>query len=77
MIQYEHKEGDNCISFEVVSLFTNSPLNETIEMTINKLPEREIPKRRIKNLLKLFTGGVFQHSGKLYTHFDGVTRRTF
>ena len=65
--QYEHKEGDYCISFDVISLFTNVPLNETIEMIVNKVPESAIPKRNIKNLLQSVTGGVFQHSGKLYT----------
>ena len=60
--QYEHKEGDHCISFDVVPLFTNVPLNETIEIIVTKVPESEIPKRNIKNLLKSFTGGVFQHS---------------
>ena len=33
--QYEHMKGDYCISFDVVSLFTNIPLNETIEMKVN------------------------------------------
>ena len=29
--------------------------------------------RNTKNLLKSVTGGVFQHSGKLYTQIDGVS----
>ena len=41
--QYEHKEGDYCISFGVVPLFTN---------IVNKVQESEIPKRNIKTLHK-------------------------
>ena len=66
--QYEHKEGEYCITFDVASLLTNVPLNDTTEMIVYKIPESEISKRNIKNLLKSVTGGVFQHSGKFYTH---------
>ena len=65
-------EGGFCLSFDLVSLFTNVHLNETIEMTVNKVPENEIPQRNTKNLLKSVTGGVFQHGGKLYTQIDRV-----
>ena len=42
-------------------------------MIVNKVPENVIPKKNSKNLLQLVTGGVFQHSGKLYTQIDGVS----
>ena len=73
MNQYKHNEYDYSKSFDVVSFFSNVPLNETIKTIVNKLPESEIPKRNIKNLLKSVTGGVFQHTGKLYTQIDGAS----
>ena len=71
--QYEHKDGDYCISFDVVSLFTNVPLNETIEMITNGLPDSNIPKKSLTSLLKCVTGGLFQYNNKLYSQIDGVS----
>ena len=42
-------------------------------MIVNKVPESVIPTRNINNLLQSVTGGIFQHSGKLYTQIDGVS----
>ena len=69
-LKKKHKEGHYCISFDVVSLITDVPLNGTIEMIFNKVPESEISKKSLTNLLKSVTGGLFQHNSKLYTQID-------
>ena len=66
------------ISFDVKSLFTNVPLEETIDIILNKIYdekkiETNIPRNIMKDLLYLCTKHVhFTYSGKLYTQIDGV-----
>ena len=66
-------------SFDVVSLFTNIPLEETIEICTNKLfKESEtvegLSKTEFKELLSLATkDSHFIFDGTLYKQIDGVT----
>ena len=67
------------MSFDVVSLFTNVPLSETIELLINRLYkdgnpyaisfEKDIPHK----LMFMATQGLFMYKNKLYKQIDGVT----
>ena len=52
LCKYKCKDNNYCISFEVVSLFTNVPLNETLQMITNGVPDSTIPKSNMINLLK-------------------------
>ena len=73
----EMHEGDYCMSFDIVSLFTNVPLAETIEIVANSICEQQsiaqsMPKSSLISLLKRATSGVFTHRNELYTQTDGV-----
>ena len=66
-------------SFDVVSLFTNIPLEETIEICTNKLFKESdtiycLSKTELKELLSLATkDSHFIFDGTLYKQIDGVT----
>ena len=66
------------ISFDVKSLFTNVPLEETIDIILNKIYdekkiETNIPRNIMKDLLYLCTKHVhFTYGGKIYIQIDGV-----
>ena len=53
------------VSYDVVYLFTNIPLNETIDIVINYAYQQHSPpkyhKETIKKLLQSATGGYFLH----------------
>lgn len=65
-------------SLDVESLFTNIPLQETIDIVTNKVFEKKrkvngISKRDFKRLLEISTKGtVFVFNGKYYKQKDGV-----
>ena len=65
------------ISYDVTSLFTNIPLDETIDIAVNLLKEKE-PKLKIskKDLRKLFVFATseshFSFNGKIYDQIDGA-----
>ena len=65
------------VSFDVVSLFTNIPLMETIDIVTDYVYKHEsrpsYPKQTFKKLLQIATGGYFLHKDKLYCQVDGVT----
>ena len=68
----------NMVSFDVVSLFTNVPLPETIEIIINYLYEENknimpVERKVFKKLMFIATQGIFMFNGKLYKQIDGVT----
>ena len=69
--------SDKLVSYDVVSLFTNIPLTETINIITNYVYKgNNIPpfsKLAFKRMLKLATGGLFSYNGKLYRQIDGVT----
>ena len=58
------------VSYDVVSLFTNIPLNEPIDIVCNYIYQQHSPpkyyKETFKKLLQIATGGYFLHRGKPY-----------
>ena len=71
------KPTDLVISYDVVSLFTNVPPQETIEVVAeyvyksdNKPP---FDKKTFIELLKFATSGVFLYKDRLFKQVDGVT----
>ena len=74
--EFEIREEDLCMSFDIVSLFTNVPLEETISIIANNMyPDDANIKERssMMILLKSATGGIFTHRGQLYQQKDGVS----
>ena len=69
---------DKIVSFDVVSLFTNIPLAETIDIVVDTLysdrSKSVPPVDRIifKRLLEIATGGMFVYKDALYKQVDGV-----
>ena len=66
------------ISYDVTSLFTNIPLDETIEIAVNVILENEpdikIDKNELKKLFIFATSeSHFVFNGKVYDQIDGVT----
>ena len=69
---------DILVSFDVVSLFTNVPLAETIDIIADHIyqkPETKPPfeKSIFKELVKKATGGIFLYQGEYFRQIDGVT----
>ena len=66
------------VSFDVTSLFTNVPLEYTIDVIIRKVYEEkliktDIPKKEMKKLLLLYTKNFhFEYNGETFQQFDGV-----
>ena len=71
--------GYRMISFDVKSLFTNVPFDETIETILQKVYvekkiKTSIPKPTLLELLLLCTKHLhFRFDGEIYTQIDGVT----
>ena len=75
---YEQLDGDQLVSFDVVSLFTNVPLLETIEIITNRLYSGTsksplMPKSSFQALMKCATSGIFTHRNQLFQQCDGVS----
>ena len=76
------KPTDMLASFDVVSLFTNVPLDETIEFLVEKAFENDwfnkihglnLTKEKLRFLLEAATKNqLFQFNKDLYEQFDGV-----
>ena len=70
--------GYKMISFDVKSLFTNVPLDETIETILQKIyvekkTKTSVPKPTLKELIVLSTKHLhFRFNGETYTQIDGV-----
>ena len=70
--------GDVHVSFDVESLFTNIPLQETIGMIATRLYSDKavttppVDKKIFIKLMKLATEGMFPYKDKLYQQIDGV-----
>ena len=66
------------VSFDVVSLFTNVPLDETIDNIIkriydNKEINTDVPKKEMRDLLYLCTKNAhFSLNNKTYLQLDGI-----
>ena len=76
---YEIMADDRCISFDAVSLFTNVPLQFTINLIADELycenntNKPPMSKASLVELLKCATGGMFSHRGQLWQQKDGVS----
>ena len=74
----EFSEGDQAVSFDVSSLFTNVPLNESIELISDKVYSSSspcippFPKKIFTKLLKFATSGMFMYKNSLFKQIDGV-----
>ena len=70
--------GYKIVSFDVTSLFTNVPMDKTIEIILKRVCEKKeiittIPKREMKELLYLCTKNVhFSFNNEIYMQNDGV-----
>ena len=64
------------VSYDVVSLITNIPLNESMDIVCNYVYKQHSPlrycKETFKEILQIETGGYFPHRGKLYSQIDCV-----
>lgn len=64
------------ISYDIVSLFTNIPLEETIQITcdyvFNNQNHPPCNKEEFAQLLRIATSGVFTFNNTLYQQVDGV-----
>ena len=75
---YDFSPNDQTVSFDVVSLYTNIPLLETIKIISDtiysdiscKVPP--FPKLIFEKLLTIATQGMFMYNGILYKQTDGV-----
>ena len=71
-------DGHQLISFDVKSLFTNVPLQKTIDIILKRIYENEeintsISKKDMKDMLILCTKNVhFSMNGDIYLQIDGV-----
>ena len=74
---FQFSSTDTLISFDVVSLFTNVPLQDTIHLItdyIYKSPTKPpFDKATFTRLLEIATGGLFMYQGKFFKQIDGVT----
>ena len=69
------------VSFDVISLFTNIPVDHSFNLILDKLFDndtdfvlKEIDKNDIRKLLKwTVQGGAFSFNGELLEQTDGVT----
>ena len=69
---FDLKPSHVIASYDVAPLFTNIPLNETIDIACS-YAYRQHSKETINKLLQIATGGYFLHRGKQYCQIDGVT----
>ena len=66
------------VSFDVVSLFTNIPLEETTQIIANYLIDKDnsnapsMEKHAFIKLMKLATQGMLLYNGELFKQIDGV-----
>ena len=78
-IKKEHIPNDHLlVSFDVKSLFTNVPLDQTIEIILNRVYKKneiltDMTKSEMKELLNLCTKSVhFTFDDNIYVQNDGV-----
>ena len=72
-------EGYCYFSFDVTSLFTNFPLNKTLNIILHRIYKENLVKTNTrKNILKKLikdscTKNAFSFDGKMYKQIDGVS----
>ena len=76
------QEDNVLVSYDVIALFTNVPLNETINILVdkafandwfNQTYELSLQKEQLARLLEIATTNqLFQFNGQLYEQVDGV-----
>ena len=71
--------GKFLVSYDVTSLFTNVPLQETIDIAINLIfnhnPNLNITKKELKKLFLFATSQTcFLFNGKFYNQIDGAAK---
>ena len=77
--QHLFDEGFRFVSFDVKSLFTNIPLNKTIDIILNKIYKQNklktaFKKRTLKKLLRdACTKTPFSINGELYRQIEGIS----
>ena len=77
--KFDVQPGDYSISFDVVSLFTNVPLNETIQIISDRIYSKKskftppFKQEAFVELMKIARGGMFLHLDFLYQQDDGVS----
>ena len=74
---FDFKPSHGLVSHDIVSLFTNIPLNDKIDIVCNYVYQQHSPlklsKETFKKPLQITTGGYFLHRGKPCCQIDGVT----
>ena len=74
---FKFSPTDTLVSFDVVSLFTNVPLGDTIHLIADYIyssnSKPPFDKATFVKLLEIATGGLFMHQGRFYKQIDGVT----
>jgi len=80
MSETKINQDEYIVSFDVSSLFTNVPVNETIEIILNKLFKRKfdtfhgLSHRNLRELLEICTQkSIFCFDGQYYEQIDGVS----
>ena len=81
LLQFEFKSKQILVNFDVKSLFTNLPLNETIKLiatklcseTVDEALKPPINKKIFLKLLKLASQVMFINQCKIFLQIDGVT----
>ena len=77
-IQQVSNNDNFLVSYDVCSLFTSTPLQETIEIAVEVIfennPQLKITKRELKQLFSFATSGThFMFSGSFYDKIDGIS----
>ena len=76
--EFQLQNGDYSVSFDVTSLYTNVPLEETIHLIAEKVysfGSKKVPpfkKKEFIKLMKFTTGGMFLYNGRLFKQVDSV-----
>ena len=79
--EFNPNSQNTMASFDVVSLFTNVPLVETIHIISDRLYDEHnnnsipIPKDILKKLMLLATQGIFMHNERFYKQVEGIIMR--
>ena len=67
-------EGYRYFFFDVTSLFTNVPLNKTINIILHRIYKENLVKTNMtKSTLKKLIKDSFSFDGRIYKQIDGVS----